>query len=50
MPGALYTSSLPLTLSRNDGVGMTGDLDEVAIWNRALTGTKIGAFYTAGKP
>jgi hypothetical protein len=33
---------------RNAGTRWTGQLDEVAIWNRALTAAEVQAIYTAG--
>jgi signal peptidase len=49
--GPLRTSAQALTLSENSAsTGMIGDVDEVALWNRALSPTEIAHLYVIGKP
>lgn len=47
--GALATTGAALTVSENSGNSLGGDVDEVAVWNRALTATEIGTLYAIGK-
>jgi signal peptidase I len=46
--GALATTAAALTVSENSGNSLGGDVDEVAVWNRALSGTEISTLYSIG--
>ena len=48
--GALATTSAALTVSDNSTTSLTGDVDEVAVWNKVLTPTQISTFYAIGHP
>ncbi|AGZ40002.1 signal peptidase I [Actinoplanes friuliensis] len=42
--------ALPLTVSENSATtGLTGSVDEVAIWNKALTATQISTLYALAR-
>lgn len=44
-----YDANSILTIgSRGDGLFLTGSIDEVGIWNRALTQTEINELYNSG--
>jgi signal peptidase len=46
-PTTLFTSTDPLTISAPN-TGMSGRVDEVAVWSKALTASDISTFYSLG--
>jgi signal peptidase len=47
--GTLATTSAALTVSEGSSSSFTGDVDEVAVWNKALTPAQITNLYTIAK-
>ena len=48
--GAMVVNhTLALSVSEDTGSPMTGDVDEVAIWNKALTAAQIANFYATAR-
>jgi hypothetical protein len=41
--------TLGLTVSEDIGSPMTGDVDEVAVWNKALTAAQIATFHAIAR-
>ncbi|GGJ94365.1 hypothetical protein GCM10010123_25250 [Pilimelia anulata] len=51
LTGALKTNANALTVSENNAsTGMIGDVDEVAVWGRALSAGEINHLWTIGHP
>jgi hypothetical protein len=47
--GSISTSALPLTIGGGSGINFNGLLDDVRIYNRALSAAEIQALYNAQK-